>query len=77
MIKTSAGVVTALAVGLAVALGWPDVKRFIKIKQISAQSRPEMVPAHGRTAYPQRSGTGAPDGTGDFDSAHRGGPARA
>ena len=37
---------------------------------------PEFVPIRGSKAYPQRSGRGAADGTGDFDSASRGGPAR-
>jgi hypothetical protein len=78
MIKKSLGVVLALAVGVAVKVGWPDMKRYLKIKQVSAQRmHPEMVPAQGRTAYPQRSCDGAADGTGDFDSAQRGGPARS
>ncbi len=76
MIKKSLGLALALAVGAAVKVGWPDIKRYLKIKQVSAQHmHPEMVPAHGRTAYPQRSEEGAADGTGDFDSAQRGGPA--
>ncbi|MGI9008795.1 MAG: hypothetical protein ACR2FU_21840 [Streptosporangiaceae bacterium] len=64
------------AVGVALALGWQDVKRFVQIKQVSTLgNRPEMIPVSGRTVYPKHAGDGARDGTGDFDSASRGGPA--
>jgi hypothetical protein len=54
-----------------------DILRYIKIKRLSqGHGHPEFVPIRGSTAYPQRSGQGAADGTGDFDSASRGGPAR-
>jgi hypothetical protein len=54
-----------------------DIVRYIKIKRLSqGQGHPEFVPIRGSKAYPQRSGKGAADGTGDFDSASRGGPAR-
>jgi hypothetical protein len=76
MIKKTLVLAALAAVGAAIALGWPDIQRFMKIKQISGhQSHPEMVPAEGRTTYPQHHAAGAPDGTGDFDSASRGGPA--
>ena len=76
MIRKTLAVLTMAAAGVAIAIGWPDIQRFLKIRQISsARLHPEMVPAEGRTAYPQRHSAGAPDGTGDFDSAHRGGPA--
>jgi hypothetical protein len=70
-----AAMTVTAATGLAIAAGWPDIQRFIKIKQMS--DRPGMVPAEGRTAYPQHHDGGVADGTGDFDSASRGGPARA
>ena len=73
MIKKSLGLAASLGLGLAVAVAWPDLKRYLKIRQISGR-HPEMVPAEGRTMYPQRPGSGVPDGTGDFDSAQRGGP---
>ncbi len=77
MIKKSFKLAIFLGLGMAVAFGWPDIKRYVKIKQISGQKlHPEKVPAPGRTSYPQRSEAGAADGTGDFDSASRGGPAR-
>jgi len=54
-----------------------DIVRYLKIKQMSSGTgHPENVPASGSRAYPQ-SGHGAADGTGDFDSASRGGPAQA
>lgn len=40
----------------------------------TGQGHPENVPAGGSQAYPQ-SAKDAADGTGDFDSARRGGPA--
>ncbi len=53
-----------------------DIMRYLKIKQLSTgQGHPENVPAGGAQRYPAP-GQGAPDGTGDFDSARRGGPAR-
>lgn len=53
-----------------------DIIRYIKIKRLSAgPGHPELVPVRGSKAYPQRSARGAADGTGDFDSASRGGPA--
>jgi hypothetical protein len=61
------------AAALLVASQWTDLKRYIKIKW----DRPQDVPASGRKAYPQNPGGGAADGTGDFDSASRGGPAHA
>ena len=61
---------------LLVASQWADIRRYLKIKQMSA-GHPQNVPASGRKAYPQQPGGGAADGTGDFDSASRGGPARA
>ena len=76
MIKKSLGLMATLGLGFAVAVAWPDLKRYLKIRQLSATaSHPEMVPVDGRTVYPQNPGAGAPDGTGDFDSAKRGGPA--
>ena len=55
---------------------WPDIMRYIKIKQMSqGQGHPEYVPVEGTTFYPQDPARGAPDGTGEFASARRGGPA--
>lgn len=54
-----------------------DIRRYLTIKQMSQGSgHPEVVPAVGATAYPPGHGKAAADGTGDFDSASRGGPAR-
>lgn len=62
--------------GALIASQWQDITRYVKIKQMSqGQGHPENVPAEGSTAYPQDSAASAPDGTGEFDSARRGGPA--
>jgi hypothetical protein len=76
MVGKALRVLVPAGVTLLVASQWPDIQRYLRIKQLSArQGHPENVPASGRTAYPQRPGSGAADGTGDFDSASRGGPA--
>jgi hypothetical protein len=65
-----------LAGAWLVASQWQDIARYLKIKQISAGAgHPESVPAGGSHRYDQP-GAGEADGTGDFDSAMRGGPAR-
>lgn len=63
------------AVGAAVvAYGWTDMMRYIRMRQIS-QGHWELVPAEGSVFYPQDASRAEPDGTGEFDSARRGGPA--
>jgi hypothetical protein len=60
--------------GLAVALQRQDIIRYLRIKQMSlGEGHPEVVPASGATRY-ATPGQGAPEGTGDFDAASRGGP---
>lgn len=59
--------------GAAIAFGWTDMMRYIRMRQISA-GHPELVPAEGTVAYPQDGSHAEPDGTGEFDSALRGGP---
>jgi hypothetical protein len=58
---------------------WREIVRYLRIEQMSlGQGHPENVPARGSHSYPAP-GRGVPDGTGDFDSAGRGGgrsPAR-
>jgi hypothetical protein len=66
-----------LAVAGLVASQRQKITRYLKIKQMSAGAgHPENVPVSGSHAYPQP-GHAAADGTGDFDSASRGGPAQA
>jgi hypothetical protein len=61
------------AVALLVRSQQQDIMRYLKIKQMSmGEGHPENVPAGGSRKYPAP-GMGAPDGTGDFDSARRGG----
>jgi hypothetical protein len=75
VIKTLIKLLIVAATGVFLALNWPDIRRYATIKQVSASLHPEKIPAHGRIGYPQTPGAGAPDGTGDFDAARRGGPA--
>ena len=65
-----------IALGAAVALQWQDVKRYVQIKMISS-GHPEIVPAEGAKSYARDEAHAVPDGTGDFDSAKRGGPVDA
>lgn len=76
--KATLWLAPALA-GALIASQWQDLVRYLKIKQMSTgQGHPENVPAGGSTAYPQDAAGAVPDGTGQFDSARRGGgPARA
>jgi hypothetical protein len=69
-------VIPLAAAGLA-ASQRQEIVRYLKVKQMSSGTgHPENVPVSGSHAYPDPSG-GAADGTGDFDSASRGGPARS
>jgi hypothetical protein len=53
---------------------WREIARYLKISQMSrGDGHPQFVPAAGQHSYPDHPGAGAPDGTGDFDSATRGG----
>ena len=63
-------------VGAAALIGTSqrkDIARYLKIKNMSTGGgHPESVPAGGSHSYPSP-GNGVADGTGDFDSASRGG----
>jgi hypothetical protein len=60
---------------LVVAHQWPELRRYLKMKQMSqGNGHPENVPIRGTQAYPKYPADSARDGTGDFDSASRGGP---
>ena len=63
-------VAPAILGGLA-ALSFPDAKRYVQIRLISS-GHPEAVPAEGAKSYSDAAHA-VPDGTGDFDSASRGG----
>ena len=77
MIRKAVGGLVPALLGAFAASQWRDLRRYLKIKQMSVgQGHPENVPAAGSTVYPQ-AGNDAPDGTGEFDSARRGGPAGA
>jgi hypothetical protein len=77
MIRKAMRVLVPGGMTLLIASMWTDIVRYWKIRQLSLRSgRPQNVPASGRKVYPQHPGRGDADGTGDFDSASRGGPAR-
>ena len=68
--------VAALAGAGLIASQRQEIIRYLKVKQMSSGTgHPENVPVSGSHAYPDPGG-GAADGTGDFDSASHGGPAR-
>jgi hypothetical protein len=68
----------AAAAAAAVATQWKDISRYAKIELMSfGKGKPGIVPAAGNARYPEGPGMGVPDGTADFDSASRGGPAEA
>ncbi|MGH3155267.1 MAG: hypothetical protein ACRDNF_01625 [Streptosporangiaceae bacterium] len=70
MLTVIAGVLAALAGQRK------DIARYVKIKRLSTgQGHPELVPVGGSAAYPQTAAAAEADGSGDFDSASRGGPA--
>jgi hypothetical protein len=76
MIRKAALLLVPVSLGALIASQRQDIIRYLKIKQMSrGQGQPQLVPAKGSTAYPQDSARSAPDGTGEFDSASRGGPA--
>jgi hypothetical protein len=63
-----------LVVALLIASQWQEMARYLKVKQMSlGTGHPANVPASGSHAYPDP-GDSAAEGTGDFDSASRGGP---
>jgi hypothetical protein len=66
------------ALGALVASSWQDAFRYLKIKQMDlGRGHPEVVPVEGRKGYPRSEAAATPDGTGEFDSARRGGPVHA
>jgi hypothetical protein len=72
------GLMVTVVAGLVAVLAGQrkDIARYVKIKRLSTgDGHPELVPAGGSAAYPQHSAAAQQDGTGDFDSASRGGPA--
>jgi hypothetical protein len=60
-----------ITLGALAVLSFPDAKRYVQIRLISS-GHPEAVPAGGAISYSDAAHA-VPDGTGDFDSASRGG----
>ena len=78
MIRKLLGMLALSGLAALVAVQWRDLQRYVKIKRLSAGGgHPELVPAAGRSTYPQQPGDGTADGEGEFDAPRRGGPARA
>lgn len=76
MIRKVLLVLILAALGLLITGQRPDIRRYLKIRQLSrGDGHPQNVPLRGTMAYPQHVGGGEQDGTGDFDSARRGRPA--
>jgi hypothetical protein len=74
MARKALRVLLPASVAILVASQWREIVRYLKIERMSVGSgHPEVVPVEGQHAYAK--GSGAADGTGDFDSASRGGPA--
>ena len=72
MARKTLGVLLPTSVAILIASQWREIARYVKISQMSrGDGHPEVVPAGGQRVYARRSG--AADGTGDFDSASRGG----
>jgi hypothetical protein len=60
-------------VAAAVASQWREISRYLKVSQMSSGAgNPQIVPVHGVQGY-EHPGGGDSDGTGQFDSASRGG----
>ena len=70
MARKSLRVLLPASVAILVASQWREIARFLKIIQMSRGSHPRR-PRRPQARYAKRSG--AADGTGDFDSASRGG----
>jgi hypothetical protein len=72
MARKTLGVLLPASVAILVASQWREIARYMKISQMSrGNGHPEVVPAEGQHVYAKRSRDA--DGTGDFDSASRGG----
>jgi hypothetical protein len=63
--RKALGLLIPVALGALIATQWDDIRRYVKIKQMSyGTGHPENVPAHGREAYPHPSGTAHDGGEG-------------
>ena len=77
MARKALRVLLPASIAVLVASQWREIARYLKISRMSrGDGHPQTVPASGQHGYGK--GSGAADGTGDFDSANRGGgPASA
>ena len=64
MIRKARLFLAPAALALLITSQWPDIRRYLKIRQLSqGNGQPPNVPLKGTTAYPQRPGDGEQDGT--------------
>ena len=79
MIGKAFGLLVLAGVAVALALGWPDIVRFLKLKRLSlgAAGHPELVPAGGRTVYNKGRGHRAAAGSPGPDAGLSGGAGSA
>ncbi len=74
MARKALRILLPASVAILAASQWREIARYLKISQMSrGDGHPELVPAEGQHSYRDGPGGGTPDGTGDFDSATRGG----
>lgn len=65
MIRKALLLLIPAALGLLIISQWPDIRRYLKIRQLSqGHGHPRNVPVGGTRAYPQHPGAGEQDGTG-------------
>jgi hypothetical protein len=75
MARKALSLLLPVSVAVLAASQWREISRYIKLKQMSSgDGHPENVPVEGHHSYPSDPSKGDLDGTGDFDSASRGGP---
>jgi len=74
MARKELSLLLSASVAVLAASQWQEISRYIKLRQMSSGGgHPENVPVEGHHSYPNGPGGGVPDGTGDFNSASRGG----
>ena len=57
MIRKASLLLIPEVLGLLIPAQWPDIRRYLKIKQLSqGQGHPENVPVRGTSAYPHPGG---------------------
>ena len=72
MIRKALLLLVPAALGLLITSQWPDIRRYLKIRQLSqGNGRPQNIPLKGTKAYSRGSDDGEQDGAGELNSASR------